>query len=225
MAIELPGRPLAGAANGIEKFFGGLSQASNNADRAARLKQLELAAAVYVERVKYLTEEIDQLRKLLGLPAYPGKTKIPAMVIHYAPLENRITINKGRRSGVKPQLPVIAGEGLVGVVQTAEENSAQVLLISSPQIRIGAVVNRQPAPFGIVRGESANKMTMEIADLKSTVAPGDVVLTSGLGELIPGGIPLGIISQKESDEEYGALRCQIFPYVLAGEVREVIVLR
>lgn len=223
--VEPAAGGVAGAANGVSDFFAGMARGASLASENRRLREAEAAAALYQERVDFLVAEIDKQRKLLGLPTYPGVRKIPALVIQYAPLENRMTINRGTRHGIKARLPVVAGDGLVGVVQTADALSSQVLLISSPRIQVGAVVNRDPAPYGIIRGEAANKMIMEIAGIKSTVEPGDVVLTSGLGELIPGGIPIGIVSQKESDEEYGTLRCQIFPFVHVGDVREVVVLR
>lgn len=212
-------------ASSTQGFFASLGKGQQLEAENRRLKQSEIAIALYQDRIDFLNRHVDGLRKLLDLPPTPGKTRIPALVTSYAPLENRATINRGRTHGIRPQLPVLAGEGLFGIVQTVDAGTAQILLISSPQIRVGAVVNRQPAPYGIIRGESANKMIMDIVGIKATVEPGDVVMTSGLGELVPGGIPIGIISQKESDVEYGALRCQVFPYVSVGEVREVVVLR
>lgn len=216
---------MTSTANGLSDFGAGLANSSRMTRENRMWSQRESAYQMYEERVSYLIGENSKMRRLLGLPEIPGKKRISALVLSYAPLENRMTINRGTSDGVKPQLPVVAGEGLVGVVQTADARTAQVLLISSPQIRVGAVVNRQPTPYGIIRGESPNKMSMEIIGIKSTVSQGDAVLTSGLGELIPGGIPIGIVSQTEVDEEYGAVRCQVFPNVLVGDVREVVVLR
>jgi rod shape-determining protein MreC len=216
---------LNNTANSTSDFFRGLSNSQSLVAENRRLKQLEIAAQQYLERLRFHKQENDQLRKLINLPPVPGKRQIPAQIIMYAPLENRVTINRGSNQGIKPNLPVVAAEGLVGTVQTVSANSAQVVLISSPQLRVGAVVNRQPKPFGIIRGESTNKMILQISDIKSTVEPGDVVMTSGLGELIPGGIPIGIVSMREADEEYGALQCQVFPYVRIGDIREVYVLR
>ncbi len=225
-AVINPGSNLlANLTNSTSNFFAGFSNSQSLLEENRRLKQLEVAAQQYIERLRFYKQENDQLRKLINLPPVPGKLQIPAQIIMYAPLENRVTINRGSNDGIKPNLPVVAAEGLVGTVQTVSANSAQIVLISSPQLRVGAVVNRQPKPFGIIRGESTNKMILQISDIKSTVKPGDVVMTSGLGELIPGGIPIGIVSLREADEEYGALQCQVFPYVRIGDIREVYVLR
>lgn len=223
--ITPPARLFSGVADICGDFASGLVNARTYAQENRSLKDLARAASLYDERLLTYQKEVDRLRRLIELPPIPGKQRIPASVIQYAPLENRITLNRGKKSGIKPQLPVISGEGLVGVVQTADENTSQVLLISSPQIRLGAMVQRSPAPYGLIRGESANKMILEILDIKSTVEQGDVVVTSGLSETIPGGIPIGLVAQIEADPEFGAVRSQVFPYVQVGDVREVFVLR
>ena len=55
---------------------------------------------------------------------------------------NMITIARGSRDGVKVRLPVVAPEGLIGRVNTVDERTCQVLLITAPSLEIGAKVNK-----------------------------------------------------------------------------------
>jgi cell shape-determining protein MreC len=62
-------------------------------------------------------------------------------------------------------------------------------------------------------------------DIQSNVQVGDRVVTSGYSEFIPAGIPIGRVVQIHNDLEFGTKRCQVFPNVQIGDVREVAILR
>ncbi|MFQ3587403.1 MAG: rod shape-determining protein MreC [Fimbriimonadaceae bacterium] len=194
---------------------------AENADLRAQIQAL----ALYDEQVRFYQAEIERLRALMDMPPVPGRRRIPAAVIGYFPLENRITISAGSRQGVRKDLPVVTADGLVGVVQTVDDNASQVTLISSARLRVGALVRRDPPPVGIIRGEAPNVMMLEFLDSNATLQVGDLVVTSGFSEFIPANIPIGRIVRIEDDREFGAKRCQVFPNVQVGSIREVMVLR
>ena len=192
----------------------------------SRLLSAEVRAqAGYQEEISRLNQEITSLRKALGLPELVGKVRIPADVIGFFPSENRITISAGKSEQVRAGLPVITGDGLLGVVQIAEAHTSQVTLIYAPTLRIGAVAQRDPPAAGLLQGESSSKLVLEFVDLEAPVQNGDLVVTSGFSERIPGGIPIGKIVQISDDKEFGTRRAQIYPNVQIGSVREVFVLR
>jgi cell shape-determining protein MreC len=122
-------------------------------------------------------------------------------------------------------MPVVAAAGLYGQVQTIDKHSCQVLLISSPQFRITGKVSRDPPPIGFIQGQSTGAMVFDVVDAKVLPQNGDKVFTSGLSERIPEGILIGTIVQKEEDIAYGSERCQVYPAVTIGAVREVFVLK
>jgi rod shape-determining protein MreC len=187
---------------------------------------LAQAAALYTETVYALRAELEDARKLANLPPAAGRLRIPGRVIGYFPVENRLTINVGTRKQVKPGLPVVAADGLVGIVQTADANSAQVQLLSSPPpFKIGAKVLRDPPAVGLLHGESLDRLTVEFMDLNAPIAVGDWIVTSGLSELIPADIPIGRVVQVRKDDEFGTRAAQVFPAVSLGRVRDVVVLR
>lgn len=206
-------------------FFSTLGRSGALAAENRRLRQLAAVAETYTETIDSLNHEIDSLRALLDVEAI-GKSRIGGRVIGYFPLENRLTISVGTTSGVRPGLPVIAGEGLIGTVQTADARSSQVRLLSSPRpYQIGATVRRDPPSTGLMHGEAVNRLILEFTDIESPVAVGDLVVTSGHSELIPEGIPIGRVVQVYVDEEFGTRIAQVFPAVALGKVREVVVLR
>lgn len=218
--------PIASGAQRFRDFRTGLFQSGTLIEENRRLRALAQVAALYSSRLQSLETELDEVRKLAKMSESAGKTRIPARIVHYAPLENRLTINAGSRHLVRPGLPVVAGEGLVGVVQTVDANTAQVLLLSSPPpFKIGAKVLRDPPAFGLLHGEASNRLSVEFTELNTPLDVGDWVVTSGFSEQIPANIPIGRIVQVHRDEEFGTRVAQVFPAVQIGRIRDVVVLR
>jgi len=209
----------------ISEFFTGLANANSLVAENRRLKALEEAAKLYTEQVGRYEKESDRLRKMLKLPPVPGKARLPAAVWGYSPNESRATLDVGANEGVRKGMPVIAAEGLYGIVQTVDRTTCQVLLISSPQFRLMGRVERDPPPLGFIQGQSTGAMVFDVVDAKALPQVGDKVYTSGLSERIPVGILIGEILQIEEDVAYGSKRCQVFPSVQVGAVREVFVLK
>ena len=224
--VETPAAPLGRWTQGVTDFFGSMGRVEALEADNRKLRQLSQVAEMYSETLRTLTDERDQLRKLLGASEMPGKTRIPARVIGFFPLENRLTIDAGTDKSVKVGLPVISAEGLVGVVQTSDPRSAQVQLLSSPRpFIIGAKVVRDPPALGFLHGEAMNRLTVEFTDIESPFRVGDWVVTSGLSEYIPEGIRIGQIVQTRIDETMGTRTAQVFPSVVIGRLKDVLVLK
>lgn len=219
------GRALTGGANAGEDFFSGVGSARALAQENRILRKQIAAASLYAERERVLATQNDQLRRILGLPVYGGKKRIPTDVVGYFPHENRITISAGRPAGVTPGLAVVAPDGLVGVVQVVGETSSQVTLLSSPNQRIGGLVLRTPPLPGILRGESAERLNLEFLDTSAPMQIGDWVVTSGFSERIPRGIPIGRIVKLEPVPGFGTRRAYIYPSVRLGMLHELFVLK
>lgn len=224
--VDPIGLPIATAAQRFHDFRTGLFGSGALVEENRRLRALAQISELYGSRMQSLESEIEEIRKLSKLAESVGKIKIPARIVHYAPLENRVTINAGSDKLVRAGLPVVAGEGLVGIVQTVDSGSAQVLLLSSPPpFKIGAKVLRDPPAFGLLHGEAANRLSVEFMEANTPIENGDWVVTSGFSEQIPPNIPIGKIVQVRRDEEFGTRVAQVFPAVQIGRVRDVMVLR
>lgn len=205
-------------------FLNGFSNSSSLIGKAHKLASAELAASLYREKLDELNRQVDNLRKHIGLPAYNDRKKVAADVIAYSPSENRITINIGSKKGVRPGMPVATGDGLVGICQAVSTGRTQVSLITDPNQRIGAMVMRNPPSIGLLRGESAKEVTLELLDSDTPVQIGDVVCTSGLSDRVPRGLMIGKIYQVEDRPEFGSRRSRVYPFVNMGTIREVTVL-
>ena len=221
--VDAPAASVRGAAEGIDDFWQGLVRAPTLTRENRELRAKLAAAALYDERIGALEAKISRLYRLLDLPEIAGRKRVIGRVTAYCPHENRLTVSVGRRQGVKTNLAVVNEDGLVGVVQTVEEDRCQVLLVTSPSQTVGAVALRDPPQPGLLKGQTPTRLLLEFVDTQSPLEVGDKVVTSGKSETIPGGIPIGRIIKIEHDADFGSRRAQVFPNVKVGEVTEVYI--
>jgi rod shape-determining protein MreC len=103
-----------------------------------------------------------------------------------------ITIDAGTNSGIKENMTVISGLGIVGVVKIAYPGSALVQLASDPAFRMGARV-AGTQQIGILSGEGTSKASLQLLDNQTNVKVGDVLLARGSLRNTPfvPGVPIG----------------------------------
>jgi rod shape-determining protein MreC len=180
----------------IGSFFSGLAHVgsleSDNHRLQDEITRLRQAAGTRVSTER----ELERLQRLLDLQQNLGLTGVTATVIGASPsnFEWSITINRGSSDGVKPNLPVVAGEGLVGLVTEVSLHWSTVQLIIDPR---SAVAGRlaSSGETGLVTGQRGNPMIMDLVNPNVKVAPNELVVTSGYqGGLYPPEIPIGYVS-------------------------------
>lgn len=221
--VDAPASAVRTAVEGVDDFWQGLVRAPSLTRENRELRAKLAAAELYQENLDALQGKISRLYRMLDLPETAGRKRVVGRVTAYWPHENRLTVSVGKRQGVRTNLAVVNQDGLVGVVQTVEEDRCQVLLVTSPSQTVGAVALRDPPQPGLLKGQTPTRLLLEFVDTQSPLEIGDKVVTSGKSETIPGGIPIGRIIKIEHDADFGSRRAQVFPNVKVGEVTEVYI--
>jgi rod shape-determining protein MreC len=183
--------------------------------RAAELPQLEA--------------ENRHLRGLVGLGRRLGTGFVPAEVLHQAGVSDGLTLvlSAGSREGVRPLAPVVAPEGLVGLVRTADRHTSVALAWTHPDFRVSAMVDSSRV-YGIVaarRGEREGEV-MELRGVayRDTLRAGTRVVTSGLGGVFPRGIPVGTVEGMLSESEGWERTYLLKPAVHPASTSHVMIL-
>ena len=154
--------------------------------------------------------ENERLRQLLGFAkTAPWKVRL-ARVIARDPANwwRDIQIDLGQREGLRPGLPVLTSQGLVGRVTDVSETHSRVALVGDPSCRVAAFVmdGREVRDNGVIVGASSviDSSLVQLTYLSRTTGlkPGQAVVTSGLGGAFPKGIPIGHLVDFRS-VEYG----------------------
>lgn len=108
---------------------------------------------------------------------------------------NYITLNKGRRHGVKSDMGVVSGEGVVGVVTSVSENYCTVISVLNDLMNISAKVKRNNY-FGPIswNGEDYQQVSLGEIPFHVYLAKGDTIVTSGYSAFFPAGLLVGTIA-------------------------------
>ena len=107
---------------------------------------------------------------------------------------NFITLNKGRVSGIRPDMAVISSDGIVGIVKKVSSNYAAVLSLLNRDFIISAKIKKN-GYFGPLswKGNSAERATLVDIPHHVQVNEGDTIVTSGFGGVFPEGYLIGTI--------------------------------
>jgi len=216
-AVAEHGDGIVGALARYPRLYSDYTELS---DEIERLQGLE-------NELILLRRENERLREMLDFSRRHDYQTISAEIIARTPTNwNRhFIINRGRRNGVSPSQVVTDPCGVVGRVVSVTANTAEVMLLSSPESGIGAAVRRS-GDAGVVSGVlgRCDRLVMTFFSPTADVAVGDVVVSSGFGRIFPPDLPVGTVLEVQRDR-FGLLkRAVILPSSELDRVREVIVL-
>lgn len=146
--------------------------------------------------------ELKQLKAILDLAGRGEFKVLSAKVISQGSstsFTQTITIDAGRSSGVRPNMTVISGFGLVGVVKFSYADSAVVQLASDPSFRVGARIAGSQQ-IGILSGQGSRKGVLQLLDNTETVKVGDAILARGSnnGRPFVPGVPIGEVTSVDN---------------------------
>lgn len=180
-----------------------------------------------LENMRYqaLEHKIKALKRLMQFKPEPKWDMLASQVIGYDATGwfRSVIIDKGRKNGIRTNMPVINAEGLVGKVISVSPNYSKILLITDPDSAVDCLDKRTRAR-GILKGLSGNTCRLAYVEHSRDIRPGDIIVTSGLAGIFPKGIPVGRV--KEVRELPGALfkEVEITPFVDFSILEEVFII-
>ncbi|MDR7486203.1 MAG: rod shape-determining protein MreC [Armatimonadota bacterium] len=134
-----------------------------------------------------------------------------------------ILVDRGSEDGVRRNAPVVAADGLVGRVLAVAPTTAQVLLITDSRSAVGVVL-QQSREAGIVEGQGHALLRLKYVARSSEIAPGELVVTSGLGGMFPRGLAVGSVETVVQDQAALYQEAAVRPAVNLQRLEEVLIL-
>lgn len=118
---------------------------------------------------------------------------------------NTITIDKGTKSGIKENMAVVTRNGLIGKVSKVSKNSSEIKLITADDLnfKVSVAVNTNNVDhYAIMNGYNSKTGYIKATgiDKRININKGDIVKTSGLGEMFPSGIYIGEVAEVKTDK-------------------------
>ena len=155
------------------------------------------------EKMEVLSQDGNAIEKLQkeSLEEYDiFKAKVINNSLTYS--DNYITINKGERDGIRKEMGVIDGQGVVGIVYLTSSNYSVIIPILNSKSNISCKI-KQSEYFGILNwdGGASNFAIVKDMPRHSMFALGDTIVTSGQSTVFPPGIPIGTVEDMKDSHD------------------------
>jgi len=216
-------RTLSGGITGVRRVWGSYVGLRHVKAENEELKRQLADVQIAMQQQSALADRARGLEKLLELRDHLNLTTTGAQIIGAAasPDFRTLTIDKGTRDGLRPDMAVVAPEGVVGRIVVPSTRSAKVQLLIDRNAAAGVIVERTRAQ-GVVVGGGEDRLQMQYVSEASDVAVGDLVVTSGIDTIYPKGLVVGRV---ESVEKNGPAyrRITIQPAVDFSALEDVLV--
>ena len=200
------------------------------------LQDVELENKVLRQEVVQLQKEIGRYRealianarfkRLLEIKEEVGATVITANVVgvDLAPWLATITVDQGRKDGIKPGMVVMSGAGVVGQTMETSLHFSKVLLLSDYNSAVAALIQRNRAR-GIITGGGEGRCYLAYVEKVVDVEVGDRIITSGTDRIFPKGLLIGKVSSVTEGSISDLFQeITVTPAVDLKRVEEVVVL-
>lgn len=166
-----------------------------NDDLVQKNVELELQIEHLRERLTELTNDtttLEQMKKNILQEYDIHRAKVINNSITHA--DNYITINKGENDGIRPEMGVVGGNGVVGIVYLTSDNYAVVIPVLNSKSSISCKIKRSDY-FGFLKWDGGSSQYATVKDMPrhSLFSLGDTVVTSGHSAVFPAGIPIGTV--------------------------------
>lgn len=155
-----------------------------------RIAQLEHKLEKMDTKRSYTEQRTDSLLRPYHL--------LDAYVVNNSVLlqDNYITINRGEVDGVRPEMGVVCGTGVVGIVYLTAPHYSIVLPVLNSKSNISCRL-RHSGYFGYLNWDGGNPLYAWMNDVPryAKIKPGDVIETSGFSAVFPEGLFIGRVKQ------------------------------
>lgn len=210
-------RLFAGVATDVGNMFQSVREARELRAEVGGLQTQVDTLTVENIRLGEYKAEVEQLRAMLNfvsefpISAYVGADVIgreacdvfPCGEVIGAdpnPYLQYITVNVGAQHGVKKGDPVVgAGAGLVGRVAEVGPRTSKVQLLTDGDSSVAALLQTSRVT-GLVVGQPDGSLRMKYIPQGEEIEVGDIVLTSGLGGVMPKGLVVGEVAEVQGKD-------------------------
>jgi rod shape-determining protein MreC len=180
--------PITKAAAMIDEFQSYASLYEQNQELRRELQQMKAwrEAALQLEQKNARLLDLNQVR------LDPKLTHVTGVVLadSGSPFRQSVLLNVGARDGIRDGWATMDGIGLVGRVSGVGERTARVILLTDSNSRVPVTV--QPSgQKALLSGDNSALPPLEFLEDSDLVRPGDRVVTSGDGAMLPAGLLVG----------------------------------
>nr|WP_272923715.1 rod shape-determining protein MreC [Streptomyces sp. SID8378] len=208
---------VAAAVDPVGNAIGAVRDSGNRHDRIATLEKENAALKAKLgsdDRTNSRVRQLDAMLKNAGAGQYGIKGAEVIAIGAAQGFSWTVTIDAGSDDGIRRDMTVLNGEGLVGRVTTVGPSTATVLLANDPDFTVGTRMEKTDE-LGFATGQGSRPLSVQFLNGKAKVKAGDRLVTFGSSKdkpFVPG-VPVGEVVRV--DPSGGALTRTVYvkPYV------------
>jgi rod shape-determining protein MreC len=178
-------------------------------------------------KVHQLTESEYENMRLKKLMAFRERLALPMISAAVVSRDSSSTfktlrIDKGEKEGIKPSMPVVNYDGVVGQIIRVYGEYSDVLLITDPNSDIAAA-DQSDRARGIIEGLGTNHCRLKYLERLDDIRVGDSIITSGMERRFPKGIMIGSVTNVYKRKFGITQEVTVKPSVDFSKIEEVFV--
>nr|WP_203688922.1 rod shape-determining protein MreC [Streptomyces sp. SID12488] len=191
-----------GMASVVDPVGDAVAAVRDSGDRHDRLATLEKDNAALKARLgsddrnRSRLSQLDKMLKSAGAGQYGIKGAEVIAIGAAQGFSWTVTIDIGANDGVKRDMTVLNGDGLVGRVTTVGPGTSTVLLANDPDFTVGTRMEGSDE-LGFASGQGDRPLRVQLLNGKAKVSKGDRLVTFGSQAdkpFVPG-VPVGFVSR------------------------------
>lgn len=213
-------------------WFAGLIHAKS--ENARLREQVDRLTQEVTQNATAAQQNADLKRQLhyIGSADFPQDYKpVTTYVFSRSPSEfqQQVGIAAGSSDGIRRDDAVVTADGLVGKVSAVAHSTAQVTLLTDPNLKVSALDVDTQAIGLVGHGEGQGTLTLDRVKKSQVLEPGDTIVTQGwkfqnISSIYPPNIQIGYVSGASQSEVDLFWQAQVSPRVHFDSLRTVIVL-
>ena len=190
--VDLSSAPFSSASNA----FSGIKDLVNaKRENKALRQENEKLKSLYITSLN-INQENKELKDALKFISLKSTNYKAARLIgrSHQMYSSNVFIDIGSKSNIKEDNVVIGKYSVIGRVVEVADDKSRVMLITDVNSKI-PVITSKSRTRGILMGNNGNSMEIIYLDKKHRIKPGDMVFTSGDGDVLPPGLLVGIVKK------------------------------
>ncbi|WP_058474207.1 rod shape-determining protein MreC [Legionella quateirensis] len=195
-------------------------------DENMQLRYQQTMLEAELQKLLVIQKENSQLKELLLTSSQADMRAMAAQILAVDTSNSRqiVVLNKGKRDGVYSGQPVLDAKGVMGQVIDVGPMTSTVLLISDSKSAVPVRNNRTGERAILVGNNSIDQLSLINLPKTSSIHPGDVLVTSGLGRRYPEGYPVGRVERVNSIPGEDFVKVMVSPVALLNRNRLVLLI-
>lgn len=157
-----------------------------------KLRKINAELMLQVSELRKYGIENSELRQLLSLKDSSKYPLVPATIVSksLSRSQTTFTLDAGKNNNIKPGMPVINDQGLIGVVNSTSDSYSIVQTLKNVDLKL-TVKDERSGVEGIMKW---NGTELAMVDIPKTadIQPGDRIITSQLSSIVDLPIPIGM---------------------------------